>query len=173
MLKKIRLAYKCSKDSTVDGPGLRIVVWTQGCVHNCKECHNPETHDLKAGYLEDIDNVIDYINQAKMQRGITLSGGEPFLQPLELVPIAQAAKKRGMDVWSFSGYTYEQILKSPKKRKLLEELDVLVDGKFVIEEKDTRLRYKGSKNQRIIDVQQSLQEGRLVLSIYDESNQNI
>mgnify|MGYP001416702535 FL=1 len=169
-MHKIRLSSNCIKDSTVDGPGLRIVIWTQGCKHNCKGCHNPHTHDINGGFLEEIDNVIKYINDSKIQRGITLSGGEPFLQPLELIPVAKAAINKGMNVWAYSGYTYEQILSDKNKKALLDCIDVLVDGPFVLEEHDTRLTYKGSKNQRIIDVKKSYSENKVVLSHYDDVN---
>jgi len=90
-MHKIRLSGKCTRDSTVDGPGLRIVIWTQGCLHNCKGCHNPDTHDLNGGFSEDVDNVIKFIEESKIQKGITLSGGEPFLQPEALIPIVKSA----------------------------------------------------------------------------------
>ncbi|HHT96059.1 MAG TPA: anaerobic ribonucleoside-triphosphate reductase activating protein [Clostridia bacterium] len=169
-MHKIRLSGKCTRDSTVDGPGLRIVIWTQGCLHNCKGCHNPHTHDLNGGFTEDIDKVIEFINQSKIQRGITLSGGEPFLQPEALIPIVKAAIEKGLNVWAFSGYTYEQLLKDENKKALLDYVDVLVDGPFILEQKDERLTYKGSKNQRIIDVKQSYAQNKVVLSRYDEVN---
>lgn len=172
-MHKIRLSGKCIKDSTVDGPGLRIVVWTQGCLHNCEGCHNPNTHDVFGGFLEDIDNVIKYISDSKIQKGITLSGGEPFLQPKELIPIAKAALDKGMNVWAYSGYTYEQIIADNEKKALLDVIDVLVDGPFVLSLKDSRLVYKGSKNQRIIDVKRSLKENKVILSQYDEINAEI
>lgn len=169
-MHKIRLSSNCIKDSTVDGPGLRIVIWTQGCLHNCKGCHNPNTHDVNGGFLEEADNIIKYINESKLQRGITLSGGEPFLQPLELIPVAKAAINKGLNVWAYSGYTYEQITADKNKKALLDYVDVLVDSPFIIEQKDERLIYKGSKNQRIIDVKQSYTENKVVLSHYDDVN---
>ncbi|MFA5340692.1 MAG: anaerobic ribonucleoside-triphosphate reductase activating protein [Clostridia bacterium] len=172
-MHKIRLSSNCIKDSTVDGPGLRIVIWTQGCPHNCKGCHNPNTHDINGGFLEETDNVIKYINESKIQRGITLSGGEPFLQPLELIPIAQAAINKSLTVWAYSGYTYDQIIADENRKALLDYVDILVDGPFVLEQKDTRLVYKGSKNQRIIDVKQSYAKNRVVLSHYDDINADL
>ena len=173
MHNKIRLSGECIKDSTVDGPGVRIVIWKQGCLHNCEGCHNPHTHDLNGGFLEDIDNIIKFIDDSKIQKGITLSGGEPFLQPQELVPIVKAAIDKGMNVWAYSGFTYEQLIAEKDKKTLLEYIDVLVDGPFVLSQRDERLSYKGSKNQRIIDVKQSLAENMVILSNYDLVNAEI
>lgn len=92
------------------------------------------------------------------------------MQPLELIPVAKAAINKGMNVWAYSGYTYEQILSDKNKKALLDCIDVLVDGPFVLEEHDTRLTYKGSKNQRIIDVKKSYSENKVVLSHYDDVN---
>lgn len=167
---KIRLFGKCMKDSSVDGPGLRIVIWTQGCLHNCEGCHNPATHDVHGGYLEDVENIIKFIQESKIQKGITLSGGEPFLQPLQLIPIAKAAIEKDMDVWAYSGFTFEQLLQNKERKALLEYVDVLVDSPFVLAVRDTRLTFKGSKNQRIIDVKQSLAENKVILSVYDDVN---
>ncbi|MGL6108100.1 anaerobic ribonucleoside-triphosphate reductase activating protein [Romboutsia sp.] len=158
---KIRLSSHLSFDSIVDGPGLRMVVWTQGCTHKCSECHNPQTHDLNGGYEVDIDEIITNIKGRKLQRGITLSGGEPFLQQEPLEKIAKEAKNSNLDVWAYTGFTFEQLLdsKNPhyfKNLNLLNQIDILVDGKFIYEKRDINLRFRGSSNQRIIDVQKSL-----------------
>jgi anaerobic ribonucleoside-triphosphate reductase activating protein len=166
----VRLAGKCIQDSTVDGPGLRIVIWTQGCFHNCEGCHNPATHDPNGGIAENVENIIGFINNSKLQRGITLSGGEPFLQARQLMPIVDAAIEKGMNVWIYSGYTYEQLMEDDTKKALLEKADILVDGPFVLALKDTRLAFKGSKNQRIIDVKASKEAGKAVISKYDDIN---
>jgi anaerobic ribonucleoside-triphosphate reductase activating protein len=173
MPDKVRLAGKCIQDSTVDGPGLRIVIWTQGCFHDCEGCHNPETHDPNGGISEDVENILKFINDSRLQRGITLSGGEPFLQAKELMPIAEAAIKKGMNIWIYSGYKYEQLMEDDVKRALLLKADILVDGPFVLAQKDTRLAFKGSKNQRIIDVKASEKAGKVILSRYDDFNMYI
>lgn len=159
---KIRLASSLTQDSIVDGPGLRTVLWTQGCLHACPGCHNPDTHDLNAGMEVDVQDVIAKMREIKLQKGITLSGGEPFLQPEPLLLIAKEAKELGWDVWSYTGFRYEWLLdkRNPRyeaNRALLEYVDVLVDGKFVLEKKDFRLKFRGSSNQRVIDVRKSLE----------------
>lgn len=165
---KIRISSSTTYDSIVDGPGLRMVVWTQGCIHNCKECHNPQTHDLCGGYEVDTKDIISKIKTLKLQRGITLSGGEPFLQPEALEEIAKEAKSNNLDVWSYTGFTFEQLLdtKNPERFKnlnLLKQIDVLVDGKFDLDKKDFTLKFRGSSNQRIIDVAQSLKYKKIML----------
>ena len=106
---KIRLASELSYDSIVDGPGLRMVIWTQGCIHNCYGCHNPQTHKLDGGIVIDTSYIINEMNKLKLQRGITLSGGEPFLQAKALSEIAKYAKSINLDVWCYTGFTYEQL----------------------------------------------------------------
>ena len=160
---KIRLAADLQPDSIVDGEGIRTVVWTQGCPHNCKGCHNPGTHDFNAGELVDVEDVIDALREIKNQDGITLSGGDPVCQSDACYEISKAAHEMGLNVWCYTGFTYEKMLQNPKHRKLLEEVDVLVDGKFILEEKSLDIYYRGSRNQRIIDVKRSLLEERVVL----------
>jgi anaerobic ribonucleoside-triphosphate reductase activating protein len=172
---QIRLAADLQTDSIVDGEGVRTVLWTQGCPHNCKGCHNPGTHDFNGGALVDIDYIIDELKGLKGQDGITLSGGDPMCQPLECLEIAKAVHKMGLNVWCYSGFTYEAILRNPNQMKLLKEVDVLVDGKFVLEEKSYDLYFKGSRNQRIIDVKKSLEEEKVVLveKYKDEKSENV
>lgn len=172
---KIRISSPLSFDSIVDGPGLRMVIWTQGCKHSCTKCHNPQTHDLHGGFEVYIDEIIDSIKKLRLQRGITLSGGEPFLQPEPLQKIAKEARNQGLDVWAYTGFTFEQLLdnKNPnyfKNLNLLNQIDALVDGKFVYEKRDISLRFRGSSNQRVIDVQKSLKNKKVIL--LDEYNQN-
>ncbi|WP_042278406.1 anaerobic ribonucleoside-triphosphate reductase activating protein [[Clostridium] dakarense] len=166
---KIRISSPTTFDSIVDGPGLRMVVWTQGCIHNCKSCHNPQTHDLCGGFEVDTKDIIDKIKSLKLQRGITLSGGEPFLQPEALEEIAKEAKDNKLDVWSYTGFTFEQLLnkKNPsyfKNLNLLKQIDILVDGKFMEDRKDISLKFRGSSNQRIINVQRSLKYKQIILA---------
>lgn len=165
---KLRISSPTTFDSIVDGPGLRMVVWTQGCIHNCRECHNPQTHSICGGYEVDTEDIIDKIKSLKLQKGITLSGGEPFLQQEPLEIIAKEAKLNNLDVWAYTGFTIEQLLdkKNPsyfKNLNLLKNIDVLVDGKFVVEKKDIRLRFRGSSNQRIINVERTLKNKQVFL----------
>ena len=165
---KIRVSSDITFDSIVAGPGLRMVIWTQGCMHNCIGCDNPQTHSLCGGYEVDTKDIINTIKDLKLQKGITLSGGEPFLQAEALEEIAKEAKKYKLDVWSYTGFTFEELLdkNNPhylKNIKLLNQIDVLVDGKFIENKKDIGLRFRGSSNQRIIDVQKSLKYKTLFL----------
>lgn len=165
----IRLASDLTIDSIVDGPGLRCVLWTQGCPHHCPGCHNPHTHDETKGEIVKVSEVIEKIKNTRLQSGLTLSGGEPFMQPLPLIEIVKEAKKLHMNIWAFTGYTFEELLKDEDKRKLLSLIDVLVDGKFVESQKSIHLRFKGSKNQRIIDVAKSLETNTVVPSTYENN----
>ncbi|WP_297135278.1 anaerobic ribonucleoside-triphosphate reductase activating protein [Terrisporobacter sp.] len=165
---KVRLASDIYYDSIVDGPGLRMVIWTQGCIHNCYKCHNPQTHNLDGGTIVDTEYIIERIRKLKLQRGITLSGGEPFLQPKALASISKVAKQNNLDVWAYTGFTFEQLTSSSNplyldNMNLLKYVDVLVDGKFIFEEKNIELKFRGSSNQRIINVQESLSSNEIVL----------
>mgnify|MGYP003300243641 CR=1 FL=1 len=160
---QIRLASDLTYDSIVDGTGLRMVVWTQGCPHHCPGCHNPQTHDYNGGALVDIDQIADEIIKYPLKNGVTLSGGEPFAQPKEILYLVKRLKDHNINIWSFSGYTFEQLLNDPERREILNYLDVLVDGRFVEELKSISLRFRGSSNQRIIDVPASLKENKVVL----------
>ena len=161
---KLRMASPITRDSIVDGPGLRAVIWTQGCPHHCKGCHNPCTHDMLGGFEMEVNDIISSLDTLKLQRGITLSGGEPFMQPKPLAEIVRAARLRGFDIWSFTGFTFEQLTDRTNpaysaRMELLGLLDVLVDGRFIREKRDISLRFRGSSNQRIIDVRKSLKLG--------------
>ena len=140
---KIRLAAPLQKDSVVDGFGVRTVIWTQGCSHNCPFCHNPGTHDFDGGEIFDLKSIKDELDNLKGQDGITLSGGDPMFQIEPTLEIAKYAKKIGLNVWCYTGFTYEEVLnmgrKNPKYLELLNYLDVLVDGKFVNELKSLDL----------------------------------
>jgi len=151
-------------DSIVDGPGLRLTVFTQGCPHHCPGCHNPQSHSFEGGQLRDIDEILTMAKENPLLDGITLSGGEPFCQPEACAQIAVGAHKLGLNVWCYTGYSYENLLASKEKRALLEQVDILVDGPFILEERSLGIRFRGSKNQRIIDVKNSLLENRVVLS---------
>ncbi len=166
-MSKIKLS-GIEPESIVDGPGFRYVIFTQGCKHNCKGCHNPETHDPEGGYWENTDNLIKEIKRNPLLKGITLSGGEPFDQAEALVDFVAEIKKCGYDIFAYTGYTFEQLLAGKEKRpawiELLELCDVLVDGKFEIENKSLELLFRGSSNQRLIDVKKSLASDTVVIA---------
>lgn len=160
---KIRLASDLEPDSIVDGPGIRTVIWTQGCSHNCKGCHNPTTHDFKGGFEVDVKEVNKQLDNLSSQHGITLSGGDPMFQAKACTEIAKHAHKIGLNVWCYTGFTYEDILKNKDMLELLKNIDVLVDGKFDIKEFSLNLDFRGSRNQRIIDVPKSLKENKTIV----------
>ncbi len=160
---KIRLASDLQSDSIVDGEGIRTVIWTQGCSHNCPGCHNPGTHDFKGGFLTDTDEINKELSNLKAQTGITFSGGDPLFQVEACTEIAKHAKKIGMNVWCYTGFTFEELMKSKKNIEFLKYVDVLVDGKFIMAERSLNVDFRGSRNQRIIDVPASLEAGSVVL----------
>ena len=152
-------------DSIVDGHGLRYAVFTQGCPHHCPGCHNPDTHDPAGGREESLEALIAGLDKNPLAEGITLSGGEPFFQAAACAELARMTHARGKNVWTYTGYTYEQILKKndPAWNALLAETDVLVDGPFLEKEQSYELHFRGSRNQRLIDVPASGRAGRVVL----------
>ena len=152
-----------TQDSIVDGPGFRFTVFVQGCTHHCEGCHNPQTHDPAGGREMTTDEIIREMRSNPLTDGLTLSGGEPFDQSEDCLTLALAAKESGLNVWSYSGYLFEQLLADEKKSQLLKELDVLVDGPFVLSQRSLALAWRGSRNQRVIDVPKSLAAGELVL----------
>lgn len=157
---KIRLAAPMQRESIVDGQGIRMVIWNQGCKMACPGCHNPETHNPCGGKEFDIEELKNEITKyAKYHQGITLSGGDPFLQPEANKELADHAHSLGLDVWAYCGKTYEQLLDNV----LLSSCDVLVDGPFIKELRDITLAFRGSSNQRIVNVKQSLQSGEVIL----------
>ena len=175
---KIRLAIsKLQKDSIVDGEGVRSVIWTQGCLHNCPGCHNPETHSFKEGFLVEVEDIKRQIDLLEGQDGITFSGGDPMEQASACADVASYAKKLGFNVWCYTGYTFEELIDKaeyfPNIKKFLENIDVLVDGKFKIEEKSYDVSFRGSRNQRLVDVKKSFLIGKTVLiESYDNSSLN-
>ena len=164
---KIRLAGQIQQDSIVDGEGLRTVIWTQGCSHNCPGCHNPETHDFKGGFEVSIDDVKQKLKNLKYQDGITLSGGDPFFQAEACLEIAKFCHSIGLNVWCYTGYTMEYLLRQCEKennlREFLENIDVLVDSPFILELKSYNVPFRGSSNQRIIDSKKSVEENKVCL----------
>lgn len=164
---KIKLARQLQQDSIVDGDGIRFVLWTQGCSHNCKGCHNPETHAFDKGFIKDIDLLKEEILLIKNHDGITLSGGDPFFQIDACLEIAKFCHSNKLNVWCYTGFTYDKLMEmsliNPKVLDFLKEIDVLIDGPFKLEEKSLNLKFRGSKNQRIINVKESLKKNRPVL----------
>ena len=152
-------------DSIVDGPGLRLTIFTQGCLHHCPGCHNPQTHDPEGGSWADTEDILAAAAENPLLDGITLSGGDPFLQPVPCLALAEGAHKIGLNVWTYTGYTWEALWEenAPEKIALLKETDVLVDGPFLLAERSLELRFCGSRNQRLIDVKKSLAEDKVVL----------
>ena len=150
-------------DSIVDGPGLRLAVFAQGCPHHCPGCHNPQSHDFDGGEWGDTDEILRIAEDNCLLDGITLTGGEPFCQPEACAELARGAHELGLNVWVYTGYLFENLLNgTDAQRELLKNADVLVDGPFLIAQKSMDVRFRGSKNQRLIDVQKSLNAGYAV-----------
>ncbi|MBQ7568446.1 anaerobic ribonucleoside-triphosphate reductase activating protein [bacterium] len=148
------------QDSVVDGPGLRTTIFCQGCPHHCAGCQNPETWAFGCGKPTDIQTVVELVKRNPMCRGVTFSGGEPFAQAAELAELARRLKREGYEVASYTGYTFEQLLAgTPAQRELLSAIDVLIDGPFVLAERSLELNFRGSRNQRVLNVPQSLRSG--------------
>lgn len=173
----IRLAADLQSDSIVDGPGLRAVLWTQGCSHHCKGCQNPQTWDFNGGGLVPLSAVYEAIDELKGQNGLTFSGGDPMFQVEACNKIAEYAIKKGLNIWCYTGFTYEQIMDMAKNKPIykefLEKIDVLVDGKFILAKRDLNLLFRGSSNQRLIDVKKTLETGTITLfneSVYNEED---
>ncbi len=154
------------QDSIVDGPGLRYVVFVQGCPHRCEGCHNPETHDIGGGKLTDTDALYEECIENPLTKGVTFSGGEPFCQAEALYELGIRLKEKGYHLMCYSGWTYEELLKKSEKEqyvgKLLNILDILVDGRFELSKRSLMLKYRGSTNQRIIDVRKSFSENKVI-----------
>lgn len=166
----IRVASDLQIDSIVDGPGLRTVIWTQGCPHKCPFCQNPQTWSDDGGAEVPVDLVLKEIDNLEYQDGITFSGGDPMYQPHACAKIAEYAKKKGYNIWVYTGYTYEELQKLNEKNPIymefLKYVDVLVDGRFENDKKDLNLLFRGSSNQRLIDIPKTLKKGKIVL--FDE-----
>lgn len=152
-------------ESVVDGPGIRDVLFVQGCPRRCPGCHNPGSWDFGGGTEVDVAEVIAALPSSPLVAGVTFSGGEPFCQAAALVPVARHVKGRGLDLWVYTGYTWEELLalEEPGVRELLELADVVVDGPFLRERADLALAFRGSANQRLVDARASLAAGKTVL----------
>ena len=156
------------RESIVDGPGIRMTVFVQGCPHCCKGCHNQHTWDFGGGYESSVERILEEAAKDKLLCGVTLSGGEPFTQAEALTVLAKGAHAMGLNVFCYTGYTFEELYAQfdthPAYRALLEQCDWLVDGKFIEEEMSLMLHFRGSRNQRILNVKASLAQGEAVLS---------
>ncbi len=151
------------EDTTVDGPGFRTTVYAAGCVHQCAGCHNPQSWDIAKGVWVSIDSVLERVKDAELSN-VTFSGGDPFVQPEAFTELARRIKSETKKtIWCYTGYLYETILKSPRLVPMLSYIDVLVDGRYMAELRDESLLFRGSRNQRLIDVQLSLKKGEVVL----------
>ena len=154
------------RESVVDGPGIRLTIFFQGCPHACPGCHNPETHDFDGGYLFDSEAILAEVEKRPLLKGITLSGGEPLAQPVAAAALAVGAKRLGRQVMVYTGYLWEDLLdmawQEPAITELLAHTDILMDGPFVQSQKSLGLTFRGSANQRAIDVPASLQSGAVV-----------
>ncbi len=159
MEQTLRL-FGIAEESVVDGPGFRYAVFVQGCPHKCPGCHNPDSHDFDGGTLRDIDSIFQEICQNPLLRGVTFSGGEPFCQPGPLAELAKMVHTRGLDVMVYSGWTLEQLqaMDDPQVHALLEEADYLVDGPFILAQRDIDLNFRGSSNQRVLDMKRTREE---------------
>jgi len=153
-------------ESLVDGPGLRYVIFTQGCPHHCPHCQNPETWETNAGKEFTVKQIIRMMKQQKKtMRGVTFSGGEPFLQAVELAETAVAARKIGWDVVTYTGFTYEELIANNSEgvKELLFASDILIDGKYIHALRSIELPFRGSSNQRVININKTRETGGIVL----------
>ena len=162
---KIRMA-GVANDSIVDGEGIRFTLFVQGCPHNCEGCHSPQTHDFNSGYIDDTDKILEQIKQNPLLDGVTFSGGEPFCQAEALSYLGKQLKGLGYDIVTYTGYTFEYLLKHGNKENkwldLLKVSDFLVDGRFELDKKRWDLRFRGSSNQRYLDCKESLKQGKAI-----------
>ena len=147
-------------ESITDGPGFRFALFVQGCPHGCPGCHNPQTHPFEGGERLTADEIFAMIKKNPLIKGVTFSGGEPMGQSEALMPLAKMIKEAGLELAIYTGYTFEEIAEDP----LLAYADVVVDGRFMVDQKSYELKFKGSSNQRIIDVKKSLEAGNVVLN---------
>lgn len=155
------------RESIVDGPGIRFVVFSQGCPHNCPECHNAATHCFTGGYDCSIDKIINTVDEDPLIKGVTFSGGEPVCQAEAFVELGKKVKERNLDIVMFTGYTFEELNNIGKSdlavKKLLSLVDIMIDGKYEKDKRDLTLQYRGSSNQRVIDMKKTRDQGEIIL----------
>ena len=157
--------YGLVQDSIVDGPGFRFVCFVQGCTHHCPGCHNPDSHDPAGGTEMPVEEIGAQLLRNPLTDGLTLSGGEPFQQAEDCLALARLAHSHGLNVWSYTGYTYESLLSqgTPAQRALLDEIDVLLETPYRLEQRTLALPWRGSANQRVIDLAATRASGAVVL----------
>ena len=148
-----------ANDAIVDGPGIRLAVFFQGCEMRCPNCHNPHTHDLNGGEMKNLSEIIEMMDKNPLLDGITLTGGEPFLQADKAAVLAEAARARGLSVVAYTGYLFEQLLENIEHLKLVKLCDYITDGAYEEGSRSLELFFKGSKNQRIIDIAKTFETG--------------
>lgn len=155
------------KESTVDGPGFRYVVFTQGCPHHCKSCHNPQTHSFDGGSYIDIDTILEDVKKNPLLRGVTISGGEPFMQAKKIAKLLSKIDRKKLSTIVYTGFLYEDLLNNANENNgymdLLKQADLLIDGKFEEDLMDENLLFRGSSNQRVIKCKESVESGNLQL----------
>lgn len=159
------------RESIVDGPGIRFTVFAQGCPHQCPGCHNEGTHDFNGGKETEIEHILQAIDKNPLLGGVTFSGGEPFCQAKGFVALAHQIKERGLHIVTFTGYTFEELTALSSKpddrgkdiKALLDLTDLLIDGRFELTQRDLTLSFRGSKNQRLIDMNRTRETGKIVL----------
>ncbi len=150
-------------DSIVDGPGIRTTVFSQGCPHHCPGCHNPETWAFGMGTDMGEEAIVEIVKSNPLCRGVTFSGGEPFAQAGGFAKLAGLLKEAGYEVASYTGYTFEELMEGTEEQKrLLSAIDILIDGPFLLAQKSLEVPFRGSRNQRILDVKKSLAANRPV-----------
>ena len=156
------------EDTMVDGPGFRTAIYCAGCRHQCPGCHNPQSWDFSGGRTATTDELMRIIEADPYTRGVTFTGGDPMYQPEGFAELARAIRQRTpqKDIWCYTGFTFEHLFVNPRQRALLDQLDVLVDGPFLREQRDETLLFRGSHNQRIIDVQASLEARQAITLSY-------
>lgn len=151
------------EDTMVDGPGFRTSIYCAGCLHQCPGCHNPQSWDFDGGHAMSTDDIMRII-EADPYANVTFSGGDPMYQPEGFADLARAIRQRTTKtIWCYTGFTFETLMTNPRQRALVELLDVLVDGPYVKKQRDESLPFRGSGNQRLIDVKASISQGRTVL----------
>lgn len=152
--------------TSVDGPGLRTSIYFAGCRHCCKGCHNPQSWDFDAGKLVSSEEIIEIVRYNDFN--VTLSGGDPLYHPKKIADLCRRIKEElGKEIWCYTGFTWEDIIADTSFTELLQWVDVVVEGPFIESLRDTSLRFRGSSNQRIVDVRKSIAEGKAVMKKYD------
>ena len=155
------------QETTADGPGFRTAIYCAGCENRCPGCHNPESWDMQGGKPTPTEEILKIILDDPFA-DVTFSGGDPMLQAEGFSKLAKAIKSNSnKNIWCYTGYTFEEVIKVPERKELLQWVDILVDGRFVQELKDESLYFRGSSNQRLIDVKKSLEANKAIIYDYD------